>query len=595
MSNPAERAHFRPRIIRDILRTLVVPPLALSVLAHLWHLQLGWWSFPAHLLAIVLAAIARVQYSELLHRREAKQLGARPIPRVVGKWPGNIDVMLKVKKALASSYIYNPYLELFQEYQCTTLNTRFLWMDNIISMDEEHTKYVLATGFNRFWRGTAQRERLESFLGDGIFNRDDQMWKSHRALARPFFARDRISDFELFERYSNRTLSILSDMAAANEPCDVQDLYSRFTIDAASEFLFGKNLDTLSGVLPKAGLTLSSERGSVTEDAWGTFAKAFEAVQQIITVRARTGLLWPVFELFDDKTMPYVDTIRQWVDPLVRQTLEDKAATKKAGINGRLEDKTFLQHLADSTEDAGMIRDQLLNILLAARDTTACLLTYVTYFLALHPEIAKKVRDEVLNVCGHGSPTYENIKKLKYMKAVIDETLRLFPPVPLNQRQSRPVSCTLPPPDQTFPTESDKPLYMPKSTTFFYSTLLMQRNKALWGPDADEFDPERWIDPQRLSKFTSNPMMFTPFSAGPRICLGQSYAYNEASFFLVRLMQQFDTFTLAVNVQPEHSVPPPEWKYGRGRQVVEMIRPEAAMTLFVKGGLWVRLEKASLP
>ncbi|KAF9236778.1 cytochrome P450 monooxygenase CYP63 [Melanogaster broomeanus] len=588
-------ANFRLRIIKDILHTVVVPPLALSVLANVWHVRLGWWSLPASLLSIVLAATARVQYSELVQRREAKQLGARLIPRVVGKWPGNIDVMLKFKKAFSSSYIYNPYLELFEEYQCTTLNTRFLWMDNIISMDKEHTKYVLATGFTHFWRGTAQRERLENFLGDGIFNRDDLMWKSHRALARPFFARNRISDFELFERYSSRTLSMLSDMAVANEPCDVQDLYARFTIDAASEFLFGKNLDTLSGKLPKAGITALSDRGSVTDDAWGTFAKAFEAVQQIITVRARTGLLWPVFELFDDKTMPYMDTIRQWVDPLVRQTLEDKAAAKKAAVSGNPEEKTFLQHLADSTEDAGMIRDQLLNILLAARDTTACLLTYVTYFLALHPEMARRLRSEVLDVCGYGSPSYEHIRKLKYMKAVIDETLRLFPPVPLNQRQTRSVSCTLPPPDQTFPTESEKPLYMPKSTTFFYSTLLMQRNKVLWGPDADEFDPDRWIDPQRLSKFTSNPMMFTPFSAGPRICLGQSYAYNEASFFLVRLMQQFDTFTLAADIQPQSSLPPPEWKCGRGRQAVEMIRPDAAMTLFVKGGLWVRLGKPSIP
>lgn len=103
------------------------------------------------------------------------------------------------------------------------------------------------------------------------------------------------------------------------------------------------------------------------------------------------------------------------------------------------------------------------------------------------------------------------------MKAVIDETLRLFPPVPLNQRQSRPLSCTLPAPDRTFPHESHKPLYMPKSTVFIYSTLLMQRNKGLWGHDADIFDPERWLDPKRLSRYTSNPMMFTPFSAGPRI------------------------------------------------------------------------------
>ncbi|KAN0078302.1 Cytochrome P450 [Tylopilus felleus] len=595
MTSSPERVNFRRRIVNDLFRVIGLPPLILSAVAHLLHLRLGWWSLPAYLLSIILAAVARVQYTQFIQRREANQLGARPIPRLVGKWPGNIDVMLKTKKAFASGYLYNHYLELFEEHQCTTLNTRFLWMDNIISMDEEHAKYVLSTGFNHFWRGTAQRERLENFLGDGIFNRDDQMWKSHRTLARPFFARDRISDFELFDRHSHRTISILSDMAAANQPCDVQDLYARFTIDASSEFLFGKNLDTLSGQLPMPGSTILSGRGSSTDDAWGTFVTAFETVQQIITARGRLGVIWPVFELLDDKTTPYVDTIRQWVDPLVRQTLDENAASKQAGIRDGLEEKTFLQHLADSTEDVGMIRDQLLSILLAARDTTACLLTYVTYFLALHPNVARKLREEVLDVCGYGTPTYETIKKLKYMKAVIDETLRLFPPVPLNQRQSRPISCTLPPPDKTFATTSDKPLYMPQSTTFFYSTLLMQRNKALWGPDADEFDPERWIDPNRLSRFTSNPMMFTPFSAGPRICIGQNYAYNEASFFLVRLVQQFDTFSLAMDAQPQSSLPPPEWKYGRGRQAMEMIRPDASMTLFVKGGLWMRFGKAAIP
>ncbi|KAL4076590.1 cytochrome P450 [Scleroderma yunnanense] len=581
-------ANFRLRIAKDIVGFLLVPPLALSLCAHAARVHLGWWSPAAYFLSIVLVAFARVQYTDLVQRREAKQLGARLIPRVVGKWPGNIDVMLKLKKGLSNGYIYQAYLELFEEYQCTTLNTRFLWMDNIISMDQEHSKYVLATGFNHFWRGTAQRERLESFLGDGIFNRDDE----HRTLARPFFARDRISDFELFEQYTSRALAILSEKATLNQPIDVQDLYARFTLDAASEFLFGKNLDTLSGKFPQPGLATQCERGSTTNDAWGTFAQAFEKLQQINTLRARTGLIWPLFELFNDKTAPYVDTIRQWVDPLVRQTLEDNAAVKQAGIERSMAEKTFLQHLADSTKDTGMIRDQLLNMLLAARDTTSCLLTYVTYFLALHPNVAAKLRQEVEDVCGDQPPTFENIKKLKYMKAVIDETLRLFPPVPLNQRQSRPVSCTLPAPDRTFPVESQRPLYMPKSRTFFYSTLLMQRNKALWGPDADMFDPERWLDPKRLSRYTSNPMMFTPFSAGPRICIGQNYAYNEASYFLVRLMQNFFTFTLASDAQPSSSLPPAEWKACRGRMAVEQVRPEAAMTLFIKGGLWVRVGKS---
>lgn len=168
----------RLRIASDIARLVALPPLVLSAVAHLLRIRLGWWSLPAYLASIVLAAIARVQYTQLVQQREATQLGARLIPRVVGKWPGNIDVMLRMRKAFSSSYIYTPYLELFEEYQCTTLNTRFLWMDNvspiaplcdaivhlaplqIISMDEEHIKHVLATGFNHFWRGTAQRERL---------------------------------------------------------------------------------------------------------------------------------------------------------------------------------------------------------------------------------------------------------------------------------------------------------------------------------------------------------------------------------------------------------------------------------------------------
>ena len=129
----------------------------------------------------------------------------------------------------------------------------------------------------------------------------------------------------------------------------------------------------------------------------------------------------------------------------------------------------------------------------------------------------------------------------------------------------------------------------------------MQRNPALWGDDADDFDPERWIDPERLTKFVANPTMFTPFSAGPRIvsvsslsssatafivfvmqCIGQNYAYNEMSYFLVRLLQQFDRFTLALEAQPEGSLPPPEWKRRKGRQATEKIWPSCAMTLYVK-------------
>ena len=106
----------------------------------------------------------------------------------------------------------------------------------------------------------------------------------------------------------------------------------------------------------------------------------------------------------------------------------------------------------------------------------------------------------------------------------MNETLRLFPPVPLNVRESRPTPVILPPskvpsynPSGIYIPTPREPLYMPGYTPIMYMPMLMQRNPDLWGPDADKFDPERWLVPERITMITANPMMFTPFSSGPRI------------------------------------------------------------------------------
>jgi cytochrome P450 len=156
--------------------------------------------------------------------------------------------------------------------------------------------------------------------------------------------------------------------------------------------------------------------------------------------------------------------------------------------------------------------------------------------MAIYPDMARKLRAEVLEHCGlHGAPTYDSIRNMKYsmfmscilvvesgsymfiVRAVINEVLRLYPPVPLNVRESRAEACTLPSSDISYANDDPRPFYMPGSTTIMYLPLLMQRNPALWGPDADVFDPERWLHPDRISKFVSNPTMYAPFSAGPRI------------------------------------------------------------------------------
>ena len=100
---------------------------------------------------------------------------------------------------------------------------------------------------------------------------------------------------------------------------------------------------------------------------------------------------------------------------------------------------------------------------------------------------------------------------------------------------------------------------------------------------AEEFDPDRFID-ARLKKYLSpRPFIFLPFNAGPRICLGQQFAYNETSFMLIRLLQSFDDITLALDEQPPASRPPVEWLKAEGdRKKVEKIRPKSHLTLYAE-------------
>ncbi|KAF7798902.1 hypothetical protein EIP86_010130 [Pleurotus ostreatoroseus] len=140
----------------------------------------------------------------------------------------------------------------------------------------------------------------------------------------------------------------------------------------------------------------------------------------------------------------------------------------------------------------------------------------------------------------------------------------------------------------------------------------MHRHKDYWGPDglsilsdiyirfiqprrnhpAEEFDPDRFID-ERLHKYlTPNPFIFLPFNAGPRICLGQQFAYNEMSFFLIRLLQNFETIEFDIDSQPPASRPPPEWMGSPGRKGVEKFWPKAHLTLYSAGGMWVKMGEA---
>lgn len=193
----------------------------------------------------------------------------------------------------------------------------------------------------------------------------------------------------------------------------------------------------------------------------------------------------------------------------------------------------FLHELIAQTSDRTKIRTELLNVLLAGRDTTASLLSNVWSELSKRSEIWTRLQTEVATLEG-ALPSFEQLKDLKYLTSVLKESLRLYPVVPENNREA--IEDTVLPLGGG---EDEKsPVFVPKGWNVHWSLWTMHRRKDLYGEDAEEFRPERWLDNGK-EKGLRVGWEYLPFNGGPRICIGQQFALMEASFVTVRLMQEF--------------------------------------------------------
>lgn len=125
-----------------------------------------------------------------------------------------------------------------------------------------------------------------------------------------------------------------------------------------------------------------------------------------------------------------------------------------------------------------------------------------------------------------------------------------------------------------------------------YSVFVMHRRTDVWGPDALKFDPDRFLDERQQKYLGRNPFIFLPFNAGPRICLGQQYAYNQMSFMIIRLLQNFSTIKLEPHAQSPSTRPPEWWSQIPGRQSLEKLWPRSHLTMYANGGLWCKMGEA---
>ncbi|KAL1968158.1 hypothetical protein VTN77DRAFT_2289 [Rasamsonia byssochlamydoides] len=382
----------------------------------------------------------------------------------------------------------------------------------LLTREPEHIKAVLTGNFADFGKGQQFHELWSPFLGDSIFTTDGKLWSNSRHLIRPMFVKDRISDLEIFER---RTQVMMGLFGSPGQAFDIMDLFYRMTLDVTTEFLLGHAVNSL-------------------ENPQAEFVKAFSDVQRIqMTLTVLQPLHW-----FLPRGAYYrgIKTIDDFVVPFVHQALA--LSPEELEKRSRSEKSfTFLHSLANFTRDPKVIRDQVVAVLLAGRDTTAATLSWTFYELSHYPDVVAKLRQEILDTVGPTrAPTYDDLKNMPYLKHTINETLRLYPAVPFNIRFALA--------DTTLPTgggpNGDLPLPVLKGDAVIYSTLAMQRRRDLYPPVSAAFADPALFSPERWETWQPKPWQYIPFNGGPRICIGQNFALAEIAYTIVRILQRYE-------------------------------------------------------
>ncbi|KIP04058.1 hypothetical protein PHLGIDRAFT_129763 [Phlebiopsis gigantea 11061_1 CR5-6] len=588
MALPPGALYLAPRVPQ-----LLAPPAAVYATSYVARTHFSvptptWVLAIAYVLCYPLALAAYIQWRDFTIARDAAAAGAVMPPVVEAKWIGGLDLMRRAGSDFDQHILGYRLAQLAERYGYT-FDFRALFRPRYSTSEPEYIKRILATDFQSYEKGPEFRFQMKDLLGTGVFAADGKLWKFHRGMTRPFFSRDRISHFDVFDRHAEAALNLMKARIAEGFPIDWQDLVSRFTLDSATEFLFGQDVRSLSAGLPYPPHTpLAARDAGAAAHPANRFAHAFLDAQLNSARRSRFTNAWPLTEFWRSRVDPSVQVMEEFIQPLLREALARKAQSPETKAEEAVEEgETLLEHLVKLTDDPQIIRDETLNILLAGRDTTAITLTMAGYMLAEHPDMHHRLREEILAKVGTNRPTYDDIRDLKYLRAFINEVLRMYPPVPFNVRFSTrsTVWPALSPGGQ--------PIYVPPNTRCLYSVFIMHRRKDLWGPDADKFDPDRFLD-ERVTKYlTPNPFIFLPFNAGPRICLGQQFAYNEVSFMLIRLLQQVTAVRLRQEVDPAN-VPPPGYAVSPVTDGTDKVLIKSHLTMFVQGGLWVTMHEENV-
>jgi len=440
--------------------------------------------------------------------------GCKSPPRLINQRPWGVDRLEQIFRADAESRLMELFLFHFRLWG-TTLEQKFLGTQAFGTIEPRNLEAILSSKFDD-WNLGLRSEVMAPLFGQGIFTEDGSAWKTSRELLRPQFTHRQYEDCEVFRESTDTLLTILE---AGPSIVDLHPHFFALTLDVTTAFLFGESVGSLTD--------------SAAKDA-ADFASAFNVAQDYVAKRMRLqDLYWLIG---GKKFRNACNTVHSFADAIIDRNLSANRKEERAGKY------VFLDSLAKACPDRRVLRSQIINILVAGRDTTACLISWTFFMLVRHPKVLDNLKREIDDAFGNDTGiSRTRLKDMPYLQNVLKEVLRLYPSVPVNTRTA--VRDTILPvgggPDL------QSPVFVPKGAAVAYSVYTMHRRPDFYGMDAELFRPERWEEKMPLEEDSINARWgYLPFNGGPRICLGMDFGMTEAAYVLVRLLQRFPNMSL---------------------------------------------------
>jgi cytochrome P450 len=359
--------------------------------------------------------------------------------------------------------------------------------DDVQRVEMKNSKnYVKATNFR-------------AVVGDGIFMSEGEKWKKQRRLIAPTFHHGNL--LKMVDDMNRRIGSALEGYRAEDPgPVELSESMKRLAFEIVCEALFGERK---------------------TED-FTSLRQAMVYINRYLT--RRFGAFLPIPMSFPTPSNLRFHRAMKVIDRTVWDLIGRKTSESDAGEPGEdLLTKMMLARDPETGEgmDSTQLRDEAVSMMLAGFETTGHLIPWILHELSVHPEHQKRLSDEIDRRIGQRIPGWDDAMDFPFLSAVVDESLRLHPPVWAWTKRA-------------LEDDEIRGHRVRAGSILYLSPYLTHRHPGFW-ERPDEFDPDRWT-PELREK---NKLAFFPFGMGPRTCVGRHFALLEIKLILIRMLQQW--------------------------------------------------------